>query len=1328
MQQQPQPLGHSPASDHGHDDHAPSDPLQQQQAQLSVVAMSMTLPMPNNANDTHAHDHTLSHTHPHTSTKKSESKYNKNDNHNHGPKSTADLQPSDPAAPNTPSTSAQRESLGQLDQSDLHLSPPPSSPSPSSSHPLFSPIQAKRPLVRHSTAPVPSTLTAASQRPIQHLTDMGPLEMEREIDSGVHLNHDSLHTPTPTPTPTYTPTQQEQKQHQHHQQAKDSLSIIDPLSDQSKHSTGNKPQLHSTTEMEVQAKESSTTTFSTSGTTWSGDHPLLGDFTEEPESFHDLESNAHQQGSPSLSTHLDQGHHPKTPFNLQHKGHNNMSVDRISHSETLSPSNGRLKDPDLHFSVSGTTTTTTARRRRHVARASTTTAYEESNRSSGTGMSTSTNFSNRESIHGGSMDNTSHGRDLSDDGTIGKKVIIHQVAVSDTLAGIALYYGIQVPILKKSNKLWTNDSIHTRKYLYIPIDECSDVRQSGVMIDKESNTVILPQRVKAGGVSGSGTPAAVSSPQHSRAGSYFYGPSSAPGSRRMTIMNTDGQAETSMQPHAPLPWSAVNASKSVGHSPALSVAPPMGTTTSTAVVRRSSVAASSSDRVFDMTMPPLPTVPTLTHEALAARFKEMDLISHERRMSLGQEQELRTNPIHQRHRTTDLRQQRQKQQRQVHGQGHGHGPSTASSNEGSRRASMDVDTMDSGTGVGSSRRTSTFLSTTTMGGGVGDETNGLGVLNETEDGSVYEGHSSGGSGGGTGGGNSEYDEGILNVPPAVGENEDAFVIYGKHQHIYETGDDVDIENRDESAYGAAQLPGMAEFSKGERGERPKTSLGITGLYSYQDDDDDEHRHVTLGSGSGVNGTETLTGPGPGSKEGVMTVVRRQELVTVPAGVLSFFPSPQHSKKLETPRSISSLPDRTDSFHHRYESSSHSSSSSTIGSLSSATASFSRGRGRGRGEGSSGGGEEDSQLVLPRRHGPERRDGTNNRTRRVLDSQTFQVPGSVSSSSSSALNGDESLQSSKVTTVRAKSSSSSSSSPTPRWSMVSDSIVDEILGAVRGPLEIAKRVYNMASFGFGTGSSNSSNMSSGNGGGDKSKSHHYHHASGSFTTAGHRGLGRRKSGGSNSNGGSGSRRRQYAQGSLSGYGNGYGGGGGSRRSRQSASSGSTGSTGSAIELDSGVSMARTTWSMPRRSPSSSSSMGESEGVSKSVGIGGNKSVHDSIHKNNITSHSLSPTATATTNMIAATASTSTTTSSSTASVRKRSLRSSNPVNHAALMALVNELDRDKKEKAKKENVKKKEMAAQQQQLQQEHEQGQSQLYTQQEQVQQLDPSTLDPLSR
>ncbi|KZP34428.1 carbohydrate-binding module family 50 protein [Athelia psychrophila] len=50
-----------------------------------------------------------------------------------------------------------------------------------------------------------------------------------------------------------------------------------------------------------------------------------------------------------------------------------------------------------------------------------------------------------------------------------KTVLVHEVSSGDSLAGVALRYGIKVAELRKANQLWTSDSIHLRKVLYIPI-------------------------------------------------------------------------------------------------------------------------------------------------------------------------------------------------------------------------------------------------------------------------------------------------------------------------------------------------------------------------------------------------------------------------------------------------------------------------------------------------------------------------------------------------------------------------------------------------------------------------------------------------------------------------------------------------------------------------------------------------------------------------------------------------------------------------------------------------------------------------------------------
>ncbi|KAF4597975.1 hypothetical protein EYR38_006368 [Pleurotus pulmonarius] len=51
-----------------------------------------------------------------------------------------------------------------------------------------------------------------------------------------------------------------------------------------------------------------------------------------------------------------------------------------------------------------------------------------------------------------------------------KEVIVHEVTSSDSLAGVALKYGISLANLRKANHLWASDSIHIRKVLYIPLE------------------------------------------------------------------------------------------------------------------------------------------------------------------------------------------------------------------------------------------------------------------------------------------------------------------------------------------------------------------------------------------------------------------------------------------------------------------------------------------------------------------------------------------------------------------------------------------------------------------------------------------------------------------------------------------------------------------------------------------------------------------------------------------------------------------------------------------------------------------------------------------
>ncbi|KAF7322015.1 Peptidoglycan-binding domain-containing protein 1 [Mycena kentingensis (nom. inval.)] len=58
-----------------------------------------------------------------------------------------------------------------------------------------------------------------------------------------------------------------------------------------------------------------------------------------------------------------------------------------------------------------------------------------------------------------------------------KVVLVHEVSLRDSLAGISLKYGISLAELRRANSLWSSDSIHLRKVLYIPLDKTSRAKQ-----------------------------------------------------------------------------------------------------------------------------------------------------------------------------------------------------------------------------------------------------------------------------------------------------------------------------------------------------------------------------------------------------------------------------------------------------------------------------------------------------------------------------------------------------------------------------------------------------------------------------------------------------------------------------------------------------------------------------------------------------------------------------------------------------------------------------------------------------------------------------------
>ncbi|KAI0326384.1 hypothetical protein GY45DRAFT_1374000 [Cubamyces sp. BRFM 1775] len=74
----------------------------------------------------------------------------------------------------------------------------------------------------------------------------------------------------------------------------------------------------------------------------------------------------------------------------------------------------------------------------------------------------------------------SHEREREGETRRGKEremlVIVHEVQPTDSLAGVALKYGISLADLRRANQLWPSDPIHLRDTLYIPIDKARHMK------------------------------------------------------------------------------------------------------------------------------------------------------------------------------------------------------------------------------------------------------------------------------------------------------------------------------------------------------------------------------------------------------------------------------------------------------------------------------------------------------------------------------------------------------------------------------------------------------------------------------------------------------------------------------------------------------------------------------------------------------------------------------------------------------------------------------------------------------------------------------------
>ncbi|KAL7424561.1 hypothetical protein Q5752_000245 [Cryptotrichosporon argae] len=77
------------------------------------------------------------------------------------------------------------------------------------------------------------------------------------------------------------------------------------------------------------------------------------------------------------------------------------------------------------------------------------------------------------------------------------EVIVHQVTLGQSAAGIALLYGIDVATLRKINKLWPSDPIHLRTHLYVPLEACKFHGNTLVRGPGEGQVSVVPKSMSA---------------------------------------------------------------------------------------------------------------------------------------------------------------------------------------------------------------------------------------------------------------------------------------------------------------------------------------------------------------------------------------------------------------------------------------------------------------------------------------------------------------------------------------------------------------------------------------------------------------------------------------------------------------------------------------------------------------------------------------------------------------------------------------------------------------------------------------------------------------
>ncbi|KAG8749777.1 hypothetical protein FRC12_013232 [Ceratobasidium sp. 428] len=79
-----------------------------------------------------------------------------------------------------------------------------------------------------------------------------------------------------------------------------------------------------------------------------------------------------------------------------------------------------------------------------------------------------------------------------------REMLVHKIQPKDSLAGVALRYGVSLADIRKANKLWAADSIHLRSVLYIPLTPNLKLGYGSNLIDlrtpnKERDAELSPE-------------------------------------------------------------------------------------------------------------------------------------------------------------------------------------------------------------------------------------------------------------------------------------------------------------------------------------------------------------------------------------------------------------------------------------------------------------------------------------------------------------------------------------------------------------------------------------------------------------------------------------------------------------------------------------------------------------------------------------------------------------------------------------------------------------------------------------------------------------------